>query len=78
VVLLRFFEAFGEVRQAISVVKRRAGEHERSVRELRIGQEGVRVGRELREFQGVLTGRLDYVGEAGPLLNGGGRGEGRS
>jgi circadian clock protein KaiC len=73
VVLLRFFEAFGEVRQAISVVKQRAGQHERSVRELRIGPAGVRVGRELREFQGVLTGRLDYVGDGGPLLSSGGR-----
>lgn len=78
VILLRFFEAFGEVRQAISVVKRRAGEHERSVRELRIGPQRVRVGRELREFQGVLTGRLDYVGDGGPLLGGGGREESRS
>lgn len=71
VILLRFFEAFGEVRQAISVVKRRAGEHERSVRELRISPEGVRVGRELREFHGVLTGRLEYTGASGPLMTGG-------
>lgn len=68
VILIRFFEAFGEVRQAISVVKRRDGEHERSVRELRISPEGVRVGRELREFHGVLTGRLEYTGESTPLL----------
>lgn len=68
VVLLRFFEAFGEVRQAVSVVKRRTGTHERSVRELRIGPEGIRVGRELREFQGVLTGRLEYLGASDPLM----------
>lgn len=68
VILLRFFEAFGEVRQAISVVKRRAGEHERSVRELRISREGLRVGRELREFHGVLTGRLEYTGASDPLM----------
>ncbi|HSK75411.1 MAG TPA: ATPase domain-containing protein [Thermoanaerobaculia bacterium] len=68
VVLFRFFEAFGEVRQAISVVKRRTGTHEHSVRELRIDQEGVRVGRELREFQGVLTGRLEYTGPPAPLM----------
>jgi len=68
VVLLRFFEAFGEVRQAISTVKRRGGDHERSIRELRIDPDGVRVGRELREFHGVLSGRLEYTGEAGPLL----------
>ena len=68
VVLMRFFEAFGEVRQAISTVKRRGGNHERSVRELLIGPGGVHVGRQLREFNGVLTGRLDYTGEAGPLM----------
>jgi circadian clock protein KaiC len=68
VVLMRFFEAFGEVRQAISTVKRRGGSHERSVRELRIDSDGIRVGRQLREFHGVLTGRLEYTGEAGPLL----------
>ena len=71
VVLLRFFEAFGEVRQAISVVKRRTGGHERSVRELRFGSDGIGVGRELREFQGVLTGRLEYLGGAEPLMRNG-------
>jgi circadian clock protein KaiC len=73
VVLMRYFEAFGEVRQAISTVKRRGGSHERSIRELRIDPDGIRVGRQLREFQGVLTGRLDYTGEAGPLLGGDGK-----
>ena len=72
VVLMRFFEAFGEVRQAISTVKRRGGRHERSIRELRIDPDGIRVGRQLHEFQGVLTGRLEYTGEAGPLLDGDG------
>lgn len=76
VVLLRFFEAFGEVRQAISVVKRRTSGHERSVRELRLGPDGVRVGRELREFQGVLTGRLEYLGAAEPLMRNGHAAEG--
>ena len=68
VVLLRYFEAFGEVRKAVSVVKRRTGDHERNVRELRTAHDGVKVGRELREFQGVLTGRLEYKGESAPLL----------
>ena len=68
VILLRFFEAFGEVRQAISTVKRRGGAHERSVRELQIGPVGVQVGRQLREFNGILSGRLDYIGGSGPLL----------
>ena len=70
VVLLRYFEAFGEVRKALSVVKRRSGEHERTVRELRIAQEGPQVGRALREFQGILTGRLEYTGKLEPLLHG--------
>jgi circadian clock protein KaiC len=68
VVLLRYFEAFGQVRQAISTVKKRSGEHERSIRELLIGTEGVRVGREIREFNGVLSGQLGYTGESAPLL----------
>ncbi|HEY2293291.1 MAG TPA: ATPase domain-containing protein [Thermoanaerobaculia bacterium] len=69
VVLLRYFEAFGEVRKAISLVKRRTGPHESTVRELRITSEGPRVGRELREFQGVLTGHLQYLGGAEPLMD---------
>jgi circadian clock protein KaiC len=68
VVLMRYFEAFGQVRKAISLVKRRSGPHEGSVRELRLGEGGPRVGRELREFHGVLTGRLEYTGEAEPLI----------
>ncbi len=68
VVMLRFFEAFGQVRQAISTLKRRTGDHEHSVRELQIGEGGIRVGRELREFQGILSGRLVYTGEHGPLM----------
>ena len=72
VVLMRFFEAFGEVRQAISTVKRRTGDHERSVRELRIGSHGVQVGREIKDFHGTLTGRLEYTGKTGPLLRDGG------
>jgi circadian clock protein KaiC len=68
VVLLRYFEAFGQVRSAISTVKKRTGSHEHSVRELRIGKDGLQVGRELREFHGVLSGQLGYTGEAQPLM----------
>jgi circadian clock protein KaiC len=71
VILLRYFEAFGQVRQAISTVKKRSGRHEHSIRELHIGRTGVRVGRELREFQGVLSGQLGYLGESKPLLEDG-------
>jgi circadian clock protein KaiC len=69
VVLLRYFEAFGQVRQAISTVKKRTGPHEHSIRELIISRNGVRVGRELRDFHGVLSGGLQYTGEAQPLLD---------
>jgi circadian clock protein KaiC len=70
VMLLRYFEASGEVRKALSVVKRRTGSHERNVRELRLAGDRLLVGRELREFQGVLTGRLEYVGKVEPLRQG--------
>lgn len=56
VILFRYFEALGEVRQAISVVKKRSGKHERTIRELRLGDTGIFVGPPLREFQGVLNG----------------------
>ncbi len=69
VLLLRFFEAFGQVRQAIATVKRRSGAHERSIREMRIGPVGLRIGRELREFHGILTGQLEYTGKSAPLLD---------
>jgi circadian clock protein KaiC len=55
VVLLRHFEAAGRVRKAISVLKRRTGKHEDTIRELELGPD-VRVGPPLEEFQGVLTG----------------------
>ncbi|HSR64144.1 MAG TPA: ATPase domain-containing protein [Xanthomonadaceae bacterium] len=56
VVLLRYFEAEGEVRKAISVLKKRTGFHEQSIRELRMGPDGVRLSEPLRQFRGVLTG----------------------
>jgi circadian clock protein KaiC len=55
VLLLRYFEADGEVKQAISVLKKRSGGHERSIRELKL-HEGIKVGRPLLEFRGVLSG----------------------
>jgi circadian clock protein KaiC len=68
VVLLRYFEAEGQIRQVISVIKKRTGKHERSIRELRIGP-GVSVGPPLREFHGVLTGSPTYSGTEKSLLN---------
>lgn len=72
-VLLRFFEAFGEIRQAVSVVKKRTGEHERTVRELRIGPGGFVVGETLRDFEGIFSGAVRYAGKEGSLFDAGGR-----
>jgi circadian clock protein KaiC len=69
VILLRYFEVTGSVRQAISVVKKRSGDHERTIREFRIGRRGLLVGPPLHGFQGVLTGVPQYVGAAGPLMS---------
>jgi circadian clock protein KaiC len=69
VVLLRYFEVNGAVRQSISVVKKRSGNHERSIRESKVQKGGFFVGEPLSEFQGVLTGVPRYMGGAGPLLD---------
>jgi len=56
VILMRYFEARGEVRQAISVVKKRGGAHERTIREFRLEPGRISLGEPLRDFRGVLTG----------------------
>jgi circadian clock protein KaiC len=56
VIVLRFFEASGRVRKAISVIKKRSGRHEDSIRELTMGDGGLRVGEPLSTFRSVLTG----------------------
>lgn len=68
VILMRYFEVNGSVRQAISVVKKRSGDHERTIRECRVHKGGLRVGEPLREFQGVLTGVPRYTGPLEPLM----------
>lgn len=72
VLLLRYFEHAGKVRKAISVLKKRIGPHEDSIRELQISSDGVRVGPPLSQFQGVLAGVPSYLGTANPLLDAGG------
>ncbi len=62
VVLLRFFEAQGMVRRALSIMKRRTGPHESTIREFTIGPTRLHVGKALAEFQGVLTGVPHYIG----------------
>ena len=69
VLLLRFFEAAGRVRKAISVFKNRGGEHEDTIREFRIDHRGIRIGAPLTHFHGVLTGNPTYAGEPAPLLH---------
>jgi circadian clock protein KaiC len=68
VVQLRYFEAQGQVRQAISVIKTRTARHERTIREFQIGSDGLQVGEPLREFQGVLTGVPTFAGESKTLM----------
>ena len=68
VLLLRYFEVLGSVRQALSVVKKRSGNHERTIRECRVTRGGLSVGEPLTEFQGVLTGVPQYVGAVEPLM----------
>ena len=67
VILLRFFEAFGQVRRAISMLKKRTGAHENTIREFEITSKGLTVGPVLEKFQGVLRGVPEYVGESAPV-----------
>lgn len=68
VVLMRFFEAGGELKRALSVMKKRTGGHEATIREYRIDSQGVRVGDPLAGFQGVLSGVPAYSGVAATFL----------
>ncbi|UHC19470.1 AAA family ATPase [Methylobacterium currus] len=67
VVLMRYFEARGQVRRAISVVKKRMGSHEDTIREYAIGSSGLTIGAPLTHFQGVLRGVPVYLGDATEL-----------
>lgn len=68
VILLRYFEALGKVRRAISIIKKRTGSHESTIREYRISGQGLTIGEPLEAFQGVLRGVPNYQGEDKPLL----------
>lgn len=68
VILLRYFEALGRVRRAISIVKKRTGPHEDTIREFHITDQGITLGEPLVEFQGVLRGVPSFVGKSlGPV-----------
>ena len=68
VLLFRHFESQGRLRKALSVLKKRTGGHETTIRELMIGPVGIRVGPALVDFHGVLTGVPQYLGGATVLL----------
>lgn len=69
VLLFRYFESHGEIKQAVSVFKKRTGEHERTLRELSISSKGVGVGEPLREFRGIMTGVPQYESDERMLPN---------
>ena len=68
VMVLRYFEAEGRVRRAISIVKKRSSAHEDAIREFRLTSEGIKLGPPLTEFSGILTGSPTYLGGPKPLL----------
>ena len=68
VILLRYFESQGTVRQAISIIKNRSQNHERTIREFEVGKNGMQIGPPLTKFQGVLTGNPEFAGESGTLI----------
>lgn len=68
VILLRYFEAVGEVRRAMSVIKKRSGPHEKTIREFSIGDTGMVVGSPLTNFHGVLRGVPNFVGAGSGLM----------
>jgi circadian clock protein KaiC len=68
VIMLRYFEAMGAVRQALSIIKKRKGGHERTIREMRLSSTGIQIGQPLRQFHGVLTGVPTYTGGSEEIL----------
>ena len=69
VLVMRYFEAFGRVRKALAMIKRRTGPHERFIRELDLGPEGITIGEPLTEFSGILAGELSFRGGEERLLH---------
>ena len=71
VVSLRFFEAAGSIRTALSILKKRSGHHERTIREFMLeGGRGIRIGKPLKEFQHVLTGAPVFQGTGDKMMQG--------
>jgi circadian clock protein KaiC len=76
VVMLRYFEYRGMVRRALSVVKKRSGKHEQTIREFRLTAQGVQVGPPLSAFKGIFSGTPEYTGDTLPLISSDGNGFG--
>jgi len=70
VILLRYFEVRGDVRRAISVIKKRTGAHETTIREFKISNAGITMGEPLVNFQGVLRGVPNVIDGHGALIGG--------
>jgi circadian clock protein KaiC len=70
VVVLRYFEAFGSVMQALAVIKKRTGGHERSIRQFYLTSKGIQIGEPLKDFDGVLTGVPTFRGDRDALISG--------
>jgi len=71
VITLRYFESEGEVKQALALVKKRSGDHEKTIREFKLEPgKGIRIGAPLKQFSGVLTGVPQYRGAASEMLKG--------
>ena len=68
VLMLRYFEVGGVVRRALSVVKKRSGNHEHTIREFKLSSEGISVGPPLTNFSGIFSGTPRYIGEGTPLM----------
>jgi circadian clock protein KaiC len=66
VLMLRYFELAGTVRRALSVVKKRSGQHEHTIREFRLSGDGIKVGPPMKEFSGVFSGNPHYTGAPMP------------
>ncbi|MDB5706162.1 MAG: circadian clock protein KaiC [Sphingomonas bacterium] len=73
VLMLRYFEVAGTVRRALSVVKKRSGNHEHTIREFGLSGNGISLGPPLTSFSGIFTGTPSYAGDEAPLIDGAGR-----
>jgi circadian clock protein KaiC len=69
VLMLRYFEVGGTVRRALSVVKKRSGNHEHTIREFLLSERGISLGPPLTNFSGIFTGTPRYAGDGAPLMD---------